>query len=270
MKPLRYIQSVAASAVIIMLTSCEKELDFRYHDIEALPVIEASLTQNEAQVTITMTTPMDEPFAPTPLPEADVTIVDAATGRAVTLEKDSAGVYTAPFAGVTGHDYIINVTFGKYTCYAHSVMARPTTIINTQFYWIRMPGDDMAALQVQFTDDEYTEDYYWIRVYRNDKAYSWSVVPDHGASGGVMNEIITTTHRDQNKEDDRQIILDGDRVTVTVTPVSRKMADYLTALMNGSNGPFMFEDSKCLGYFLAAPVASETITYHPDEIEYAR
>lgn len=51
-------------AVVLMaaMTSCEKELDFKYHDIAPLTVIEGELTPDGAKVGITLTTPMAEPM----------------------------------------------------------------------------------------------------------------------------------------------------------------------------------------------------------------
>ena len=44
------------------------------------------------------------------------------------------------------------------------------------------------------------------------------------------------------------------------------MYDYLEALENGTNGPYMFSGDKCLGYFIATTPVSSAITFRPDEI----
>lgn len=149
-------------------------------------------------------------------------------------------------------------------------MLATTDITDIQFHWIKMPGDDMAALQIHFTDRPHTTDYYWVRVYRNDEPYMWSPITDRAEIGGIVEETLTTTHRDESEEDEKQVLHDGDKVRVSVTPVSRDMYEYLTALMNGSNGARMYSGAPALGYFLASPVAEAQTVYRPSEIDYAQ
>ena len=48
-------------AVAMLLAGCEKEIDFKYRDIEPILVIEGAVTQDGTSVSLTETTPMDEP-----------------------------------------------------------------------------------------------------------------------------------------------------------------------------------------------------------------
>lgn len=267
----KYLTSIA---VIITMTttlcSCEKELDFEYHDIEPIPVIESTLTQSEASVAITWTTPMDEPFTNKSITDAAVTLTDLATGESFTLTPDGKSIFRREISGVPGLDYKITVVIGDNTYTSQSTMLSPVEIHDLQFHWIKMPGDDMAALQIRFSDNPLTPNYYWVRLYRNGEAYAWSIITDRAGINGIIEETITTTHRDESQEDEKQLLRDGDAVTVTVTPISRQMFDYLNAITNGSNGEPQYEGNKCLGYFLASPGASATIIYHPDAINYAQ
>lgn len=263
-----------AIAVIMTMTtticSCEKELDFEYRDIEPIPVIESCLTQSEARVAISWATPMDEPFTDSYITNAAVSLTDLATEESFSLAPDEKGVFYFEISGVPGHDYRITIKTSGKTYSSKSTMLSPVEIHALQFYWIKMPGDDMAALQIRFSDNPSTPDYYWVRLYRNGAAYAWSVIADRAAVDGMVEEVITTTHRDESQEDEKQLLRDGDMVTAVVTPVSRQMFDYFNAIMNSSNGEQQYEGGKCLGYFLASPCASATIIYHPDEIDYAQ
>ncbi|MDE6835901.1 MAG: hypothetical protein K2J03_02965, partial [Muribaculaceae bacterium] len=60
----------------LFLTGCEKELDFKYHDLESPLVIEATLSQEGSNVRLTHTTPMDEPMQRGRLTDATVSITD--------------------------------------------------------------------------------------------------------------------------------------------------------------------------------------------------
>lgn len=255
-----------------LFCGCESEIDMEYHEIEPLPVIEATLTDDGASVLITYTTPMNEPMNNAAVVDADVTLKDLTSGQEYLLTADSDGIFRSKVEGCPGHDYEVVVTMNGQCYRSVCRMLPPSEISHLQFHWIAMPGDDMAGLQILFTDNPLTEDYYWVRLYRNGEPYSMNIITDRAQSGGIIEEVMTTTHRDPSQENDaKQLLTDGDTMTATITPISRQMFDYLNALMNNSNGAPQFESKgKCLGYFLASPVASASVIYHPDEIQYAQ
>lgn len=258
---------IILSAALLVI-SCEKELDFKYNDIEPIPVIEAHLTQNGARLAITMTTPMDEPMDSTRYTDAIVTVEDITDGSLAVMTADKDGYFVSTAPGIPGHDYrlVVERDGVKYT--SECQMTYPTEITGLLFQWIHMPFDNMAVLQVSFRDNPATkDDCYWVRVYRNGQPYTWTVVNDKLAVDGIIDEVITTTRQDIEEEEDDELLLDGDVVGVSVTPISRHMHDYLEALSaGGSNGPRMFDGEICLGFFLAAPVAEASTVFRPDEM----
>lgn len=255
---------------IVMFTSCEKELNFEYHDIAPLHVIEANVGNSVAEVRISLTTPMDEAVADTPVTQACATLSDLDGGAEYVLTPDADGVFRAAVDGMPGHQYRLNVRVAGATYSSCTTMATATEIVDAGFYWVKMPGDDMAALRIIIADDPAAQDYYWIRVYRNGRAYMWDVIDDQGAADGMLDEVLTTTHRDESKETENQLLRDGDEVAMRVCRVNREMFDYLVAVKDGQNGAAMYAGGPCLGYFLASPVAERTLIYRPDEIEYAK
>lgn len=267
---MNFIKYTALFSVIIVMTSCEKELDFEYHDIDALTVVEAMLSQHGSVVTLTYTTPMNEPIDMTPITDATVTLTDFSTGDQYHLVADANGSFRNMTPGITGHRYGLTITENGRTYTAESTMLPPTQITDAVFKWIKMPGDDMAALQIRFTDNPSTLDYYWVRIYRNDEPYMWSIISDRAAVDGILEETVTTTHRDTEQENDKSLLLDGDVVKISVTPVDHAMFDNLTALAAGNNGFKMINGESCLGFFIASPIATTSIIYHPNQIEYAR
>lgn len=274
MKSEKYIKrsSVILTSVMALmaLSSCEKELDFKYHDIEPLMVIEAAIDQNGSKVSLTYTTPMDEPFDNAKLTDAVVNITDVETGNSEQLSVGNDGFYRGETAGEIGHQYRITVEREGKLYQSESRMLSEVEIQDLNFCWVKMPGDDMAVLQIHFTDNPITADYYWVRVYRNGEAYLWNATSDMASVNGIVEENFTTTHRDESQEDEKSLLRDGDEVTVTVTPIDKLMFDYLTALSINSNGARLYTGDFCLGYFLASPVAKQTIVYHPDNIDYAK
>lgn len=251
---------------MFLLGSCEKELDFKYHDIEPLPVIEGNLSRDGVVVTLTNTTPMDEKIETNYLTDADVCLIDLSLMEEIELAPDEKGIFTKDYIPVIGHEYQLKVTHENKE-YSSTCLMRPATkILGLLFQWIKMPYDHVAVLQITFSDFETEDDCYWIRIFRNDEPYKWIMADDRGAVNGVITEVIMTTRKDLNEEDEKDILRDGDVVKVVINTISREMYDYLIAIENDSNGPAMFEGDFCLGYFMASDSVSDSIVFRPDSI----
>ncbi len=270
---------ILISSAAVLVSSCEKEMDFRYHDIAPLTVIEGMLTPEGVRVGITLTTPMDEPMDTTRLTDANATLYDLTSATSYALAPDSDSFYTCDITPEAGHVYRLSVGHGGHIYEAAARLYPPTRILSLEFNWIKMPYDHVAVLQGRIIDDPVsTGDCYWVKVYRNGKIYLWSELDDRGTEDGIKTFTFMTSRMDTEKEDVDEVLLDGDVITVTVSPVSREMHDYLEALANDSNGPAMFSGSTpgnttettpgCLGYFLATSPVSSTIVFHPDIIPY--
>lgn len=253
--------------MMLLFASCEKELDFKYHDIEALTVIEAELTPSGAKVGITCTTPMDEPMNRTHLTDAVVTLTDLTDGSVRQLYTDAEGFFVDTAPGIAGHEYHLVVERAGCRYEADATMYPPTEIESIEFNWIKMPYDYVAVLQGRFYDnDSHEDECYWVKIYRNGKIYQWGEMDNRGAVDGINTFLTLTTRRDTDEEDDNTVLFDGDIITCSIAPISREMHNYLEALQNDSNGPAMFSGDKCLGYFMATSPVSESIAFHPDEI----
>ena len=285
------LRTMAVWAVLaIFFAGCEKELDFKYHDIPPIPVMEAQLTPEGARLGITFTTPMDEPMDLQRFTDAEVSLTDLTSGAEYRLTADSDGYFTDAAPGITGHKYRLDIIRKGIRYTTSTMMYGPVEILSTEFSWIRMPYDDVAVLQCRYTDNTDSEgEYYWVRVYRNDEIYMWSEQSDRTAEEGVMNFFAMTSRRDLDEEDEDTALRDGDVITVSVCAISRTMHDYLEALGNDSSGPRLFTASLtedmpdadmdpdlkerlatgCLGYFMASSPVSSTLVFHPDEIPMA-
>ncbi|MDE6491335.1 MAG: DUF4249 domain-containing protein [Muribaculaceae bacterium] len=265
---MRLTKYMAALVAFVALSGCEKELDFAYRDIEPLTVIEGCVTGAGARVSITLTTPMNEPMNRTRLTDATVTLTDLTTSAMVELTADDAGYFACGDGGVAGHIYRLDVSRNGATYTATSTMQTATEISAMEFQWMKMPYDDVAVLQVTFDDDMREQgECYWVRLYRNGEPYKWSIVTDLLAVDGRIDEVLMTSRRDVDEEDDDTVLRDGDVVTASVSRISRAMYDYLEAIGNGtSNGPRMFDGGFCLGYFLASPVSECSIVFRPDDL----
>lgn len=253
------------------LASCEKEIDFKYHDIPPEPVIEGLLTDEGVSVRLTQTVATDEPFSPALTAGAEVTVTDLTEGLDYRLTPDSASVFTSgALRGIPGHTYSLTVRKDdrSYTC--ESTMLGAVKIVSAEFNWIKMPYDDVAILKVMFTASADPMTCYWMRVYRNGEVYEWQGIDGRNVENGLVTGMMMTSRRDIDEEDEGEVLREGDVVDIEVMQVSRHMYDYLNSLNNGDyNGLRLFSGSSCLGYFLAAPVALTSVIYDPAAIPYA-
>lgn len=253
--------------LLLCCASCEKELDFKYHYIDPIPVIEAELTPDGIRVGITLTTPMAEPMDRTRLTDAEVMLENITTGNNVALLPDSEGYFRDSTGGVPGDEYRLTVVRGDCRYVAESVMYPPTEITGLSFSWIKMPYDHVAVLRCDFLDDPTTKlDCYWVKIYRNGEIYRWMEVDDRSAKDGVKSVAMMTTRMDTEEEDEGDLLLAGDIVTVTVSQITPQMHEYLETLQNDSNGTAMFTGDFCLGYFTAGSPVSASITFDPAAI----
>lgn len=263
----KIIAAVCLALTPVILASCEKELDFKYHDIEPLTVIEGEITPGGVKVGITFTTPMDEPMDRTRLTDATVTLTDLTEGESYLLEPDSEGFYTGGRPGVEGHDYRLVVERDGCRYEAEATLYPAVEIEGLEFNWIQMPYDHVAVFQARFRESpDGGSGYYWVKLYRNGEIYQWGEMDNRGATEGTVTFMTLTTRMDTEAEDAATVLYDGDVMECTISPVSRSMHDYLEALQNGSNGPAMFNGDRCLGYFIATSPSTASIVFHPAEI----
>lgn len=284
---MQHLDTIIAAILLCVITSCRRDLDLSYHDIAPLTVIEGELTPGGIRVGITLTTPMDEPMDRTRLTDAAVTLSDLTAGTDIALTTDAEGYYADATPGIPGHRYRLTVLRSGILYRSETVMYPPAEILSLQFNWIKMPYDHVAILQGQFAGLPGSGHCYWIKIYRNGQIYQWLESTDTGSdTDGTITFITMTSRRDTDAEDADEVLYDGDLITVTLSPVTRTMYDYLQALRNDSSGPALFTATpvatsatatsdapsddipapRCLGYFTATTPVTATITFHPDDI----
>ena len=199
--------------------------------------------------------------------DAAVTLTDETLGASRNLSADADGIFRDSEPGVSGHLYSLSVIRKEEQYTSKSQMLPEPELVGLEFQWINMPYDQVACLQIFFRDPPTAGDCYWIRIYRNGEAYMWSLIDDRLAEDGIIHEVVMTSRKNPDDEDDKSNLVNGDVVAVEILPVSLSMLDYLIALENDSNGPQMFRGDFCLGYYLAAAPSRGSIVFHPDEIK---
>lgn len=265
-------KSVFPIILTFLFSSCEKELDFEYHDIPPILVIEGNLTEQGSSVRLTSTVKIDQPITNATITDAYVTLTDNSTKTSTTLFANSDGIFENAASGIVGHEYTLSVQYNQTTYESSSILLPSATINGIAFEWIKMPYDYVAVLQTSFIEPQLPsiDQYYWIRIYRNNQPYNWGITSNKAAVNGEINYSILSTRQNPDEDDDSTLV-DGDCITVKVATINKAMYNYLQALMAGSNnGPQMFSGGFCLGYFIASATATAEVTFKTSEIPYAK
>lgn len=250
-----------------LFISCEKELEFKYQDVESQLVIEGTLSEDGTKVTLTYTVPMDEPIITEPIIDAEITLTDITYDISYILTSEN-GIFINDVPGVPTHNYELSVTHKGKNFKSSCVMRKGVEIVDLKLQWIKMPYDHVAVLEIVSTVSEISGTCYWTKIYKNGEPYKWLMSHGSGAIDGKLTQTTFTTRQNPEDENDKDNLKEGDVLSVTVIPISLDMYDYLVGISSDSNGPAMFTGDFCLGYFLAAERAEASIVFHPEDIPF--
>ena len=277
--------------LLLLLTSCEKEIDIRYHEVEAMVVIEGRVTNEGTEVSVRRSRSVNDSVHGISLPGAAISVYDNGNEHVLAYDPTD-GCYRSALKGVPGHTYRMTVDFEGGHYEASSTMPVPSTIISTDFYWLKMLGERLLVDVMWATDPDPEErNYFLYRVDRRSqnphvtqkmqqRPYRWNVFDDRGnPPGRVYRDIhcmMEQTAIDDKEDDWDQILYDGDTVLLQLLTIDLPAYEYFRTLISGQGGganPVSNITGGCLGYFMAAGVArADTVTFRlsevPDYAEY--
>ncbi len=276
--------------ILLLFTACEKEIDFDYHEIDPLVVIEGRVTNEGSEVKITHSRSVNDSVQGKTLPGA--TVVITCDGHKETLSYHHAdNCYKSSMKGQVGKTYQLSIDFDGEHYESISTMPAPAPIISTQFYWMKVL-DERLLVNILWAADPHpdTRDYYYFRMDRRSshphalaksknhpKAYRWNVFDDRGNPPGLVYRDIhcmmeRTAEEDEEDNWDR-ILYPGDTVTIQLMTIDQPTFDYFRTLNSGQGGganPVSNISGGCLGYFTAASISrSDTLIYRPEEVQDA-
>ncbi|MCQ2975235.1 MAG: DUF4249 domain-containing protein [Bacteroidales bacterium] len=243
---------------LILFSSCEKEIELDYNDIDPIPVIEGKLTPEKVEVKITKTRNMNDSTKGKGL-ECESVILTQLNGQQFVLNYDNDGFYRLEydFLSNSQNTYMLNVKIDGVTYCCSSTLYPQAEITEPRFVWTNLM-DWAQCLEFEIIDkDLNTENYYWYNVYKNGEIYCWAIVDDTGcdSSGIIYNDYLCYYDSDMENDDDA-FIYDGDIIEMEVKSIDQQTFDYLSELQYGNNNPKQvfksdIDNKKCLGYFTA-------------------
>ena len=266
---------------VVALTSCKKEIDFDFNEIEPLVVIEGRVTNEGSKVLITPSRSVTDSIHPRCLQGATVTI--SAEGNTIILPYDEASdSYYSPFSGVAGTTYQLSVDYDDHHYEANALMMEPAPIISADFYWMTMLDERMLVYELWALDPYPSQrNQYWYRIdrithhphfegKRMTEPYRWGILDDRGCPPGyVFLDMMSASEKTMDKDEEdrwKSILYDGDSITCQLMTIDRPVYDYFSSLRAGQSGganPRTNISGGCLGYFAAGSITrTDTIVFH--------
>jgi hypothetical protein len=156
------------------LSSCEKVVDVNLPDSEALPYVDAWLTDKPGKQSIKFLTAVGylEDKQPAPIADAQISITDITAAKTYTfVYKDGEYAYDAGASaiGIIGHQYKLSIAWKGEQFEATDKLNRVNTIDSISYEYKKEENGDKEGYYAEFHAKDLPNgtDYYWIRTYRN-------------------------------------------------------------------------------------------------------
>lgn len=256
----------------MLASACTKEIDFDFHDVEPAVVIEGKVTNLGRTVVISRSRSVTDSVHSSCLAGANVTITcgDSTTVLSYDAAKDC---YYSDVPGIPGQTYCLQVDFEHQHYQATATMMPAAPITSSEFSWITMMGQRMLGYEMWADDPEPdVRNYYMFKMFRqshhphfegkhHSDFFGWDLFDDRGCPPGKLFldwAWISEQAMDDDDEDNwKKILYDGDSIYVELMTVDTKVYTYLNELRNGQNNganPRSTISGGCLGYFAAGTV----------------
>ena len=257
---------IALLAISAVLTSCEKEIDIDYHQIEPLYVVEASVSDNSMQARISMTNDMDNNDTSSSISGASVTITGS-DGSSETLPYVGDGTYKSIACGTPGVEYRIDIELDGHHFSATSTMQEMPELNEFHFIWQNILQQRYLMAELLFQDIPNEDNWYFVHLYKNDTGFRWSLKRDDVNPDGELQQLFSFGREDS---DDKDMLREGDRLHLELRAIDQRTYDYLYSkqiMDNTGTNPIQNFTGGCLGYFSAYSEVTYDCIYHVADVE---
>jgi len=255
-------------AMMLLLTSCEKDLNFKYDNTDPRYVIEATITNEGAKAFISQTLDMESAEDPKGVSGAELYITGD-DGEVIPLKDNGDGTYTSDTKAVAGHEYVLTAKIGNTFTQSSSIMQSPLELDSVYFAKTKMVHSDMYLFMVDILTDQTDNNFYQVLMYKNGEYYDWAASNNHGAP--KVCEMGIGCYFSKNEDDEEKIIHTGDTITAEIRRISEKSYNFLDTVYLGEKercNPAGNFSNGVLGYFSAHYVERITpIIYDESKVE---
>ncbi len=261
MKKERWISWLWLSG-LLLLSSCEKNIDIDYRQVDPIYVVEASVTDTGMQARVSQTQAMDNNISQG-VTGAEVTITGS-DGTEVELVATKNGWYQSKAKGTPGVTYQIDVEVDGQHFTSTAIMQRAPKINKFHFIWKELMSERFLVGELLFQDIPNEDNWYFSHIYRNNIGYRWAVKRDDTGPNKELQQLFTIA---REGSDDKDMLVDGDVLRIELSAVDQRVYDYLYSMQimdNTGTNPIAHFSGGCLGYFSAY---TEVIIYHVFHLE---
>ena len=135
----------------LAVTACKKEIDFDFHEVQPVIVIEGRVTNEGTSVVITPSRSVTDSIRPRCLQGAVVTVSAAGTPTLLTYDV-STDSYCSPLKGVVGTTYELSVDLDGHHYEASAYMSAPAPILSADFFWMTVLDERMLVYELWAVD----------------------------------------------------------------------------------------------------------------------
>ena len=266
------------TSYLLLLASCEKEIDIDYHQVAQLYVAEGLVTQDgttnrtnkPTYVRLTTTQDMTD----------NVSNGHNLVGATVVLSEDGYvldtlrywrnGYYISDCQGYEGSQYTIDIYLDGNHFQSSSVMQAEPQFSSFRFVWKDVLTERMLFADLKLEDIKGQNNYYFTHIYRNGIGYRWAVMDDSHNPGGELQQLFScTTERELHKDNDDGL-KDGDKIHLEIRSIDRRTYDYfysMQVMQNSGTNPVQNYTGGCLGYFSACNIITYDTTFRRADVE---
>lgn len=251
---------------LILLTSCEKEIDINYRSVDPIYVVEASVSNDGMQARVSQTQDIDNNTTTSDISGAKI-VVTGSDGSVNNLTYRKNGIYLSSAGGVPGVTYQIDVEIDGHHFTSTSTMQNMPEINLFHFMWKEVMGQRFLVGELLFQDILNEDNWYFTHIYRNGIGYRWAVKRDDQNPNQELQQLFSIARED---DDDKDMLREGDRLHLELRAIDQRAYDYLYSMQimgNTGTNPLQNFSGGCLGYFSAYSEVTIDYTYHEDDVQ---
>lgn len=245
------IKYISVVAFLSSAVACERVIDLNMPNGEAIPYVDAWITDQPGVQTIKLLKATNYMSAngPEPIADAQITVTDVTDSKSYAFNYQN-GAYTYDAGttpiGVVGHSYKLSIAWKGEQFEAADELKRVTTIDSLTSEFKEAESGDKEGFYVKLYAHDLTGgvDYYWIRTYRNNELNHY-VGEMLSADGTFSDDGITDGYsfippfRDGVTSGEKPYVK-GDNVKVLIRSLSKGSYDFMEQVTDQLENEGMF------------------------------
>lgn len=255
-----------ACLCLVVLSSCEKDIDIDYRSVEPVYVVEAAVTDDGMTARVSQTQAVDDNSTTSDISGAKVTVTGS-DGSVTNLTYRKNGTYQSAECGEPGVIYHIDVEVDGHLFSSTSKMQNMPEVNKFHFMWKEVMSQRFLVGELLFQDILNEDNWYFTHIYRNGIGYRWAVKRDDQKPNQELQQLFSIA---RDGDDSKDMLREGDHLRIELRAIDQSAYDYLysmQAMGNTGTNPITNFSGGCLGYFSAYSQVTLNYTYHVADVD---